>query len=107
MMAHPESERPFVILEHRVTKRFVQYAGSLTRPLVFDVPELDKTVTIGSAQDPSIYAEAVRLGFETLSALVFDRTHPADQERALGTSDLTLVESIGSGGDGPARTKPS
>jgi hypothetical protein len=40
MLATPESQRAFVLVEDIVTERFVQFCGSLERGVMFDVPAL-------------------------------------------------------------------
>lgn len=40
MLATPESQRPFVVVQDIVTERFVQFCGSPERGVLFDVPAL-------------------------------------------------------------------
>jgi len=40
LLSKPRSQRPFVIITDQVTGRFVQFAGSMEEPLIFDVPQL-------------------------------------------------------------------
>jgi hypothetical protein len=38
LLVQPEDALPFVIVENAETKKFVQFAGSLERPLLLDLP---------------------------------------------------------------------
>lgn len=108
MMAHPEKERPFVVLEHAQSGVFVQFCGSQTRPLTFDVPSLGKTVDLGPGSDPTVYHRAVCLGFETLGAILRargdDRKALPHQTRELLSIDdeLFLEESVGEAAGEPS-----
>lgn len=71
MMSLPESVRPFVVIEHRPSRRFVQFCGSLTRPLTFDVPALSTTIELGPGSELDIYSSAASLALMTLGSLVY------------------------------------
>lgn len=71
MMSLPESVRPFVILEHRPSRRFVQFCGSLVRQLTFDVPALSTTIELGPGSAPDVYPSAASLALMTLGSLVY------------------------------------
>jgi hypothetical protein len=38
LLCQPDDDWPFVLIEHNPSKKFVQFAGSVTRPLVLDLP---------------------------------------------------------------------
>lgn len=95
MMAHPEHLRPFVVLEHRTSQCFVQFAGSQTKPLLFDVPALGISLELGSQGDPSLYTDAVCLAFQTLASLAYSTARETEQLAALDGGHLVLVESPG------------
>lgn len=99
MMSLPESVRPFVILEHRPSRRFVQFCGSRSRPLIFDVPALGTTTTLGAASEPEVYASASSLALMTLGSLVYGsfvpRAKPEQYWSAIEqTPHLVLIESF-------------
>jgi hypothetical protein len=71
MMSLPEAARPFVVLSHRPSQRFVQFCGSTTRPLTFDVPALGTTTVLGQGGDADIYESAAALALMTLGSLVY------------------------------------
>ncbi len=61
MLATPESQRPFVVVQDTVTKHFVQFCGSLERGVMFDVPAL------GIVADPCRnVADGVERALDTL-----------------------------------------
>jgi len=61
MTATPEPLRPFVVVQDTVTRRFVQFCGSLERGVLFDVPVL------GIVADPCpTVAEGVQRALDTL-----------------------------------------
>lgn len=63
----PESMKPFLIVEElgqEQRKRFVQFAGSTERGLLFDVPSLGISYHL---PDPDNFVAAARLALETLS----------------------------------------
>lgn len=77
MMSRPQASRPFVILEHRPSRRFVQFCGSTNEPLTFDVPALDKTVRLGGPDSPAdVYESAAALALTTLGRLVYRSLTP-------------------------------
>jgi hypothetical protein len=94
MMSHPSGQRPFVVLECSQTHVFVQFRGSTSESLLFDVPLLDRQVDFGLptlTRDDSIYREATRLAFDTLDAL------QRSSRQALGlqpSGEILLEESI-------------
>lgn len=71
MMSLPEATRPCIVLEHRPSRRFVQFCGSRTRPLTFDVPALETTIELGPGSEPEIYSSGASLAFMTLGSLVY------------------------------------
>lgn len=60
MLATPESQRPFVVVQDMVTERFVQFCGSLERGVMFDVPAL------GIVAEPCTVSEGVQRALDTL-----------------------------------------
>lgn len=104
MMSRPEASRPFVVLEHRPSQRFVQFCGSTTRPLIFDVPALGTTTTLGAASDPEVYASASALAFMTLGSLVYRSFVETDNAQAYWDAiekspNLVLIDSFDSCGE--------
>lgn len=104
MMSRPESARPFVILEHRPSQRFVQFCGSSTRPLLFDVPELGTTTVLGVGSDVELYASASGLAFMTLGSLVYRSFVKTDNAQAYWDAierspNLVLIDSFDSCGE--------
>lgn len=101
MMSLPESSRPFIVLEHRPSQRFVQFCGSLTRQLTFDVPALGTTIELGPGSAVDVYSSAASLALMTLGSLVYRsfvtvaeaRAHWIAIER---TPHLVLIESFDS-----------
>lgn len=71
LMSLPERLRPCLVLEHRPSRRFVQFCGSTTRPLTFDVPALQTTLELGPGSVPEIYSSGASLAFMTLGSLVY------------------------------------
>lgn len=71
MMSHPEASRPFVIIECEGTGAFVQFRGSQTESLLFDVPALDGQYDYGlpSLITPDVYRTAAFIALETLETL--------------------------------------
>jgi hypothetical protein len=61
LLTRPEHQRPFVVLSDGRTEQFVQWCGSKTKPLLFDVPA--KGIALEPA--PDVRASAVR-GIEVL-----------------------------------------
>lgn len=86
----------------------MQFAGSQTKALLFDVPALGKSEVLGLASDARIYDQAVSLAFATLAALVY-RMPPTEAEDAIGRhGSLVLDESLDSDSDNDeARRKAS
>lgn len=77
MMSLPERVRPFIVLEHRPSRRFVQFCGSTTRQLTFDVPALGTTLELGPGSELEIYSSAASLALMTLGSLVYRSFVPA------------------------------
>lgn len=96
LMSLPESVRPFVVIEHRPSKRFVQFCGSLTRPLTFDVPALDTSIELGPGSEVGIYTSAAALALMTLGSLVYRSfvrsENPGQYWTAIETSPHLVLE---------------
>lgn len=91
MMAHPCEKRPFIVIECSQTHVFVQFRGSRSETLLFDVPLLDRQVDFGLGVTLETIAEASRLAFDVLEAL------QRSSRQALGLpagGDIILEESI-------------
>lgn len=75
MMGHPKATRPFVILECEGTGAFVQFRGSQSESLLFDVPALGGQHDYGlpSRLTPDVYRSAAFVALETLDHLRRDR----------------------------------
>ena len=71
MMSHPQATRPFVIIECAGTGAFVQFRGSQTESLLFDVPALGSQYDYGlpSVITPDVYRSAAFVALETLDTL--------------------------------------
>lgn len=94
MMSRPQATRPFVIIECEGTGAFVQFRGSQTESLLFDVPALGGQHDYGlpSIITPDVYRTASFIALETLETLRRRRFE------ALGlqyqpSSEITLTES--------------
>jgi len=53
---------PFLIITHTPTKRFVQFAGSTTKPLYFDVPALQIGREVKESENPAELAVVTLCG---------------------------------------------
>lgn len=71
MMSRPQATRPFVIIECEGTGAFVQFRGSQTESLLFDVPALEGQYDYGlpSVITPDVYRSAAFVALETLETL--------------------------------------
>lgn len=71
MMGYPKSTRPFIIIECEGTGAFVQFRGSQTESLLFDVPALEGQYDYGlpSRLTPDVYRSAAFVALETLEHL--------------------------------------
>lgn len=71
MMGRPQALRPFVIIECSGTGAFVQFRGSQTESLLFDVPALGGQYDYGlpSAITPDVYRSAAFVALEMLETL--------------------------------------
>jgi hypothetical protein len=67
MLGADERLQPFVILEHEPTECFVQFCGSASLELVFDVPALSITEKLGR---PTELGAIVARAYEVLEHLV-------------------------------------
>lgn len=79
MQALPESSRPFVIVDHLASGRFVQFCGGDGAPLRFDVPRLSVVGVPCLLKDaPALAAEALRTqGVPSAAQLVICEDHTA------------------------------
>lgn len=84
MLATPESQHPFVLVEDVVTERFVQFCGSLERGILLDVPALgivaDPCRHVAEGVQRALYAlrGPLALPDEAKLVVVFD-TQPRDE----------------------------
>jgi len=56
LLETPEATRPFVVIEEADGERFVQFAGSKERGLLFDVPALGIAVSPVPGNEPALAA---------------------------------------------------
>jgi hypothetical protein len=93
MLSHPVEERPFVVLECSQTHVFVQFRGSRTETLLFDVPLLDRQKDFGllDLTGAVVLREAAELAFDTLEAL---QRSSRRMLRLVETGEIMLTESI-------------
>lgn len=79
MQALPESCRPFVIVDHLPSGKFVQFCGGAGAPLRFDVPRLSVVAVPCLLKDaPALAAAALRKqGVPSAAHLVICEDHTA------------------------------
>lgn len=93
MLGNPKAQMPFVVLEHQPSECFVQFCGSSTEPLRFDVPALKLSEVVGAYAGRELVDDAVERAFRTLGELVAGTAGGSgDVSAALSSGVLTITE---------------